>query len=930
VTRIGQIASVWLAAIALLAPARLASAQGIATQAMPGAASATLASTSRIDSTRGDIFISLPSVTVSGAPRSYQVVSIPVPEELAQMSAVQLVIVPRGEFVVLGSRSREFTPRAQRKPRLSVTIGIPASALAGRIVAAEARFSAPGSSITMVVPIEIDVSLVRKILLRNAKGPLNAQAGNEVVVPFEIVNAGNAVDTITSELDLPSGWIARELRQSGLVLSPGETAKRRVRLKVPTLSSTGSSFVHLVLLAGRDTVAAETMTVEVFNSSSIGREAGPLITSAVSQAVDENGRPNRLVTLNATGALFDSVHVDARMSYGSVVGGAASNAFAHLGTYQSSASVNFSAPAGQLSLGNTGTSFSDLTGLYPYGQGLLLHVQHPDWSVLGLGAMSMKLSTSPERKPMLGIRAEKQVGFAQLSGSVTRLEDTGPSSRRLEAVGVGAAVPAFLGSTLKAEIAERRFDLGNGIGWSGELVRLAGEGNEQLRVTHAPGGSDAFARATNEVMANVSERVFSRGLISASAWRTTDATSLFSGLKSNGFSLRPQLTLFAGTTIAVEARSYEFDATSRAGSGGGFGSREQQLGTTLSAYMRQYYLNTSAFLGNVTRTVTPLGQSIVSDRTPRNYWTTNAGWSSAAGVLELQMRIEQTRDRGGFVNQQSLFGIRAEQVVVPWFGGVRGEGELQRVNGFGDEKSSIVRAGVAVPIVRGFALRIDAERNSIFHSTTGKVPWVIGVRFEHTLVIPMLRTPGTSGYVYEDMNGNQRRDDGEPGVAGAIVRRGSETAVADANGKYRVGGDSRQPIAIDEASLPEGWSSNGSPRGDLAVSLSTSAQIELVVAPRSGISAVQVDLSKAHVIARDAANREWAAVMTGPTTATFQSLPVGTYKLDFDLSELLEPLVPRGPLPQLMVTGKDSKSLTITLDPRPIRMWNGSGSRGQK
>jgi hypothetical protein len=68
--------------------------------------------------------------------------------------------------------------------------------------------------------------------------------------------------------------------------------------------------------------------------------------------------------------------------------------------------------------------------------------------------------------------------------------------------------------------------------------------------------------------------------------------------------------------------------------------------------------------------------------------------------------------------------------------------------------------------------------------------------------------------------------------------------------------------------------------------------------------------------------------MTGPTTATFQSLPVGIYKLEFDLSELSEPLVPRTPIPLLIVSGKDSKSITITLDPRPIRMWNGSGTRG--
>ena len=870
------------------------------------------------------------SVTFAGAPRSYQVVSIPIPEAFAQMTAVQLAIVPRGEFVVLGSRIRDLHPQTQGN-RLAVTFGIPASAVAGRTTAAEARFVAPGSSVSFSTPIEVDVTLVRKIFLRQGKGPLNAQAGSDLVMPFEIVNAGNAPETINAKLDLPVGWAIRDIHQSSLVLAPGETVKRRVRLKVPALSSTGSSFVQVVLLAGGDTLAAETMTIEVFNSSTIGRESGPVITSGVSEATDENGRSNRLLTLSATGALFDSVHVDARMSQGSAIGGAASNAFAHLGSYQTSASINFTAPSGQLSLGNTGTSFSEVTGLYPYGQGALLHLDHPTWSVLGLGAKSMSVPGFAERKPMVGVRFEKQVGSAQLSTSATHLQDAGPSPRRLDALGIGAAVPTLLGSTFKAEIGERRFAGGDGIGWSTELVRVAGEGNEQLRVTHAPGGSDAFARATNEVVANISERISSRALISTSAWRTTDETSVFSGLKSNGFSVRPQLSVVGGTTVAIEARTYEFDATSRAATSrpaDAFGSREQQLGISATSYLRQYYLNTSAFLGNVTRTVTPAGEAVIVDRTPRNYWTTNAGWTGAGGIVELQMRIEQTRDRGGFVNQQSLYGIRGEQVVLPWLGGLRAEGELQRVNGFGDERSSIVRAGLSAPIISGLAVKIDAERNSIFHSTTGRVPWIFGFRLEHTIVAPMLRTPGTTGYVYEDVNGNQHRDAGEPAVAGAIVRRSGESAVSDASGKYRLGGDPRQAITIDEASLPDGWSSNGSPRGDLGVSLSTSAEVELVVAQRSGFAAVQVDLSKARVIARDSAGREWLAVMTGPTTVTFQSLPVGKYQLDFDLSELSEPLVARAPLPLLIVSGKESKSITVTLDPRPIRMWNGSASRG--
>lgn len=906
----------------LCAPALVAGAQSLPGAAQPGSGSANPA-VNAIDSIR-DVTMSMPSVTASGAPRSYQVVSVSVPDYFAHNSNVVVEVIPRGEFTILGARRRTISPREAARPRVGVTIGIPANATAGRLIAAEVRFTAPGSPTLIIVPIEIEVTLVRQITLRPGRGPLNAQAGSDVILPFEIANSGNAVEKISADLELPSGWASREVHQAPLEIAPGETIKRRVRLKVPALSATGSSFILVSLRSGADTLAAETMTVEVFNSSSIGRQSGPLITSSLAQATDEFGRANRLVTLTATGALYDSVRVDARFSQGSVTGAAASNAFAHLGSYQSSASVVFSAPSAHLSLGNTGTSFSELTGLYPYGQGALLQVEHPEWSVLTLGALSMAAPGTTERKAMLGLRGERQLGIARVSASVSHLADTGPSPRQLDAAGVGAAIPAPFGSTFKAELAERRFAGGDGLGWSSQIVRLRPESSEELRVTHAPGGGDAFARATNELVANLSERISSRFAVTASGWRTTDATSIFTGLESSGYSLRPQYTLFGGTSIAVEGRSYLFDATSRATSstaGGGFGSREQQLGISLTTSIRQYYLNTSAYFGNVRRTVSPAGQPTITDRTPRNYWTTTAGWSGVGGVVEAQMRIEQTRDRGGFVNQQSLFGIRGEQVVLPWVGGVRAEGEVQRIYGFGSEKSGIMRVGVAVPLVNAFALHLDTERNSIFRSTSGRVPWIFGVRLEHALSVPMLRTPGTSGVVYQDLNANQHRDPGEPGVIGAIVRRGSETAVADASGKYRVGGDSRQPISIDEASLPDGWSAPGTGQGDLGVTLSTSAEIELTVAPRSGIAAVQVDLSKAHIIARDSAGREWAAIMTGPTTATFQALPVGTYKLDFDLSELTEPLIARGPVPPLVVTGKDSKSITVTLDPRPIRMW---------
>ncbi|MFN2636549.1 MAG: hypothetical protein ABR585_05955 [Gemmatimonadaceae bacterium] len=866
--------------------------------------------------------ITLPSVVITGAPRSFQVVSIPLPQGLPRGEDIEIDVIPHGDFSVLGPRARKLGTRT-RGDRVGVTLGIPAGARAGRLVAAEARFSLSNGT-TLVVPIEVDVSRVRQVLLRTPTSPINGQAAGEIVLPFQVTNSGNGSETIETQLELPSGWSSRDLLVP-MVLEPNESVKKRVRLRIPALSNTGSSFILVNLRSGGDSLASDLVRVEVFNSSSVGTYAGPALVSAVSHANDENGRANTMLSLTASGALYDSVRVEAKFSKGSLAGGAASTAFTHLGAFQSAASVSLSAPSAQLNLGNTGASFSDLTGLYPYGEGALFQMKNPRWGLTSLAALSTAGADGSKRRPMLGVRADRRVGEAQIFASGSHLADAGLSARRLDALGIGAAVPTLFGTTFKAEIAERAFQGGSGFGWSSGLERTGIASSQQVRITHAPGGSDAFARALNEVIANVGQELTPRATLSASAWRTTDASSVFSGLNSSGLSLRPQYAVLHTTTLALDMRSYVFDATSRpvpGNAGGGFGTREQQLGVSLSTNVGQYYLNTSAYLGNVTRTVSPAGQGVIRERAPRNYWWTNAGWSGPAGALGVDARIEQTRDVGGFVNQQNVFGIHGDQIVIPWLGGIRAEGELQRVTGFGNQKSAIIRAGAAVPLINGFSLKLDVEKNSIFHAVGGSVPWIFGARFEHAITVPMIRTPGTSGYVYKDLNGNQRRDSNEPGIAGAIVRRGAATAVTGSDGQFRVGGDASQRMMLDEASLPDGWSPIGAGSSELGVSLSTSAEVQLVVGARSGFSEVSVDLSKVRVIARDSSGREWTALMTRPTTATFESLPVGVYFLDFDLSELLEPLIPRGPVPQLFVTGTDSKSVTVTLDPRPIRMWS--------
>jgi len=110
-------------------------AQGQNTASQPGTTNAVSLATWNVakHDSADDIETTLPSVVVSGAPRSFQVVSIPIPDAFARVMKLELEMIPHGDFVVLGPRTRSLPSSSRRQ--VGVTIGIPASGLAGRIVA---------------------------------------------------------------------------------------------------------------------------------------------------------------------------------------------------------------------------------------------------------------------------------------------------------------------------------------------------------------------------------------------------------------------------------------------------------------------------------------------------------------------------------------------------------------------------------------------------------------------------------------------------------------------------------------------------------------------------------------------------------------------------------------------------------------------------
>jgi hypothetical protein len=528
-------------------------------------------------------------------------------------------------------------------------------------------------------------------------------------------------------------------------------------------------------------------------------------------------------------------------------------------------------------------------------------------------------------QPMLGLRGDVDVGPVRIMSSLSHLRSGEESSRQLDAMGLGASLDAGFATTIQAEVARRSFAGGSGTGWSTEIARSDSRNSARVRVTHAPGGSEAFARATNEVIANMSQSISRRLGLSASAWRLSDATRAFARLRSSGWAIRPEYRVHSSTTVALEAHSSDVTALtagSQYGAASGYGGSERQVGASVNTSVRQLYVSGSVASGSVSRTIGTKSATSAEQRSPKIWWNMMASWRGSKTVVELQGRMEEMRDVSGAVRRQSQLSLRGNQSLASSPGrGVSADWEVQQIRGFSVHPATVVRAGVSVPVTEMLAVKLYAERNPLFTTVAGRSPWIFALRFERSMRAPMVRPPGSTGYVYRDLNGNQKRDAGEPGVDGAVVTRGAETAVTDANGKYRLAGDARSSIVLDEASLPLGWVRQTTASRDIAVGSSLSAEIRFFVAPRSSIEAVDVDLSGIRAIARDASGREWVARMTGPTVATFDALPPGTYVLDLDLSAVTEPLVPRLPLPSLRVTALEPSFVTVVLDPRPLRMW---------
>jgi hypothetical protein len=871
-----------------------------------------------------------PAIRVPAEPRSFRIVTVPVPAVLPGHRVVRFEIVPAGTVTLLGALDGTLLPTRGGDRVVVFTAVLSARARAGVTKIAHVRWSVAGGPV-LDVPVELEVARVPGADVKLTRGLVAVHPGGRLGVGYLLTNTGNAPDSLEVALTVPKGWQVRGPVPRH-VLEPDGTAQGTITVTVPRAASTGAARLRLVVRSSDGERTSADAGIEVVDRDAPTATYAPRLTAGVATVVGDTGPASAAVGFTLDGQLSDRLRVNGRLVQGLDTRHVDTRGLGRVGYFVGQPYLTLATDRWQATGGTTGVLFSDLTGVNLWGKGGSFSGGFERWRVAALAARP-PLGGAGGR--LLGAQVAWRVGEGWVSATATDLEDGQAAGRRLRAFGVGGSAPLGDGTTVAAELADRRFAAGEGVGWLTELRQRRERDHLLLRYVHAPGGSGAFARVRNELSAFGSRALPGGVLVSGGFWVLDDESAAFSRLYSSGWSFSPQIPVDRATTAGIEARGSSFDAT---GASGAFGNSEHMIGVVADSRLGRIYLSGATSIGRATRTATTATGVSSTLGAGRATYRGLVGWGTDRGNFQLSGSMEQNGAGTGLLPRQYIVGLQADRVPVrPSGGGVLLSAAVQHYGWFGDRPgANLVRLGLSAPLGLGLLLTADIERNPF---VGGSSRWITALKIERAMHVPLdaLR-PAVHGVVYEDRNANARRDPDEPGVPGAVVRRGAESVVTDQSGRFRFYERSATPARLDETSLPFGMVVNaaalpppGARRGDIGVIPTAPVEVQLLPMPGDDQRVPKVDFRRALVRARGARGDFWTAQVDSAGLATFYALPPGQYELDIDLTGLSEPLQLRDPARGFTVEiGSVTPRLKIPVYPRRIRMRDGSkpGSPG--
>lgn len=874
-------------------------------------------------------------VIVTGAPRSYQVLRVVVPDVFPESVAVSYHARSLGSVSMISRAAGDLPPGTERG--VSLVIGIPARARAGRVPAAEVTFAGPGELAATVI-VDLDVSLVRDVQVDVLRPNVGARPGQQVRLPYQVLNRGNSRDTMAVKVELPWGWTAVTGGDTTVVVEAGAAVQRELVARVSKMSSSGSYGLRFVTRRDSQEVGADRATVDVTGPVARSANDGIALSTALSIASGSTGGQTAVIQYGLGGPIWGKVSFRTDFATSTQLDAKTRYRLSSLGQLPQPPNFSLYTPAWRANVGSVGFSYSDVLGLNVGGRGGSFSYDGQRYAGQVLLSRTAGVGADSVNPFNAALRLGTRLGSNWLSATATRMEERAGAARRLEAIGGSLLALNRFGGQVTSEVAFRRFNGGSGVGVLGDYTRIAGpEDRVQLRASYAPGGSGAFALARTNVSAITTQRLRKHLLLDGQAWFTEDADANASSTRSYGATLLPLVSLARDRVVRLEVGSRSQSFSSRgtnfgmaehrvsgsyrwglvgllfnAGAGGAIMSRDVSLDTTLD--VRRSFLRTRVF-GDITKGTVRFGSFTVS------------------GGLATDESNMTTLPREGRV------GVGFAEFPIYFTGGfnLRLTGLAEHISWFGARPSAIAYHGeVIADLPFGLTLGWSMDRRP-FESVVGAGSWATALRISRngSFVLPsLLRRGGRSGFVYQDLNGNGMRDRTESGISGIMVLRGVERASTDDEGQFRFPppkqGVPATTVRLEPRSLPPGWLERPVPldaseaRKVRDIGLVPTANVRVVVeVSREDLGAAgALDLSKVIVTARDSAGRLWLAAREPAGTQVFPALPPGRYKLDVDPSALAVPLSFKEELPTFEVgQSREPRTLRVELATRKVRMF---------
>lgn len=863
--------------------------------------------------------IVLPAIVAHAELGSYQVVEVPLPAEGVQLENSRWMVDALRPVSLLSRREGIISAASAPRASLLVTLAVPRRARAGLLPAATVRFL-DGDGRSVEVPVHLIVASSRDIELTVAEALRGVRPGERFALRFRLTNLGNTTERVVVRTELPPSWQASIEGDRTTELASHAMVERSMVVTVPSGAATGAAVVRLIAMVDGAPVASAESRITVQHDDRAASD-GPVATLTTALGRDADGTTTSGLAIEVDGKLTDQVEVSARISQ--AMGNAAgSYALARAGLYHTRPSIRFTAPGWSLALGIMGETFTDLTGTGLGGEGVSGSVRRGRIKATVLLGRSITDRTN-EAGLLAGGTVAVDAGGVIVSGSATHLTEQHTDPRRLQAVSLRAQVPEFMSGALAAEVAQRWTAQGASPGAAVSYDRHAGTGSLTFHAMHAPGGSGAFARASNEVAAAASRSVGQLVSLSGSFWASEDQGASTLGrltALSASLGVARRMSSAVGISLSVQHNTFNTD-----GAAAGFGSSQTEGSLAIVAGTAGVRIRAATLIGTAGRSTRFAGQAGVEESGYRRTLEGLVQWTGARGSLDLAGRVERNDIRSGTLPQQVEVSLRASDVPLSTIAGIRvvAGAEVRRNAwpGFAPARwTTGLNAEARLPLA--FSLAATAERNPYLQGAGGG-GWLYGLRIGRTIGLPRVSSAATRGLVFDDRNGNGLHDPGEHGLANVVVRHHGGTAITDRTGRYSFPGAVSSPTELDPVSLPMGMIpapvNRSRTPGTFAVVAVAPVRVVLSMERDSLGRGQRVDLGGAVVMARHSSGRNWIARQVQPGVAVFDALPPGRYQVVLDVLDLAEPVEPTSTLPTFEVGGGSAlDSMRITLHTRRV------------